>query len=195
MSAAVRTDLARTRSRNPGANRSIWASISRRRPPHCPTARGSTPTGCAGPRCPAGVDHAGLGHQQYGRSGIRPAVTSASLRPPRPACRPGARCRLPASRAVHGTGRSARVHLADTGAVPEPAQCGLIPPGQPVARSAISCPESRRAARPGRRQLAQRPYPAAGFHLTAQLASSASSARQRALPPSTTGQPPCAPPS
>ena len=77
---------ASTRSRKPGANRSIWASM---RVGHVGVrarrARGSTPTACACPRAP-GSGRPALGCTDQAVRPVaacRPAATSASLRPSR----------------------------------------------------------------------------------------------------------------
>ena len=77
--AGERVARARIRSRNPGAKRSTWASIRSVMSTVDPRARGSTPTR---PPCrPArgsGSHGAYCTSSTYGRSGCRPAATSAS---------------------------------------------------------------------------------------------------------------------
>ena len=71
-------DRASTRSRNPGANRSIWSSMAPVRSPRQP--RGTWPYAhrCAGPPARGRVDDRGLGHDGKSGSGGRPELTAAN---------------------------------------------------------------------------------------------------------------------
>ena len=102
----MRTDRASTRSRKPGAKRSIWASIRADMSTVDPDGTWQYPhSTCPPAGARPGSATPGWATRQYGRSGCRPAATSASLAATSASVPP--RCTVTVSRqagAAHGTG-------------------------------------------------------------------------------------------
>jgi hypothetical protein len=130
------------------------------------------PQGLAAGRGARGVRHAGLDHQHV--RGLRmPARRDLGLGR-RDLLERAAQVQGPGPAAVlvgpgHRTGQR-EVHLADAGAVAEPAQPGPVPAGQPVAGQLQQrLGRDVEQDRLGGRELAQRAHPAAGLDAAAQV--------------------------